>query len=306
METRYLQTLIMVIETGSFSRAAELLHITQSAASQRIKWLEERCNQTLVDRSGSTLAATPAGELVIAKAREIVDLERELFDNLTRLGEEKRLSVCSTPTFGMAFLPAIINDFMLCNADLSDFKFILLQPEAALRGLSEGHYDLAILEHCNACSGHTTFETRHLPDDELIFIAAPRLQLPPSPLRLDTLLPYRLFARRDGCSSRELLCRNLHDNDADISAFKSLIISDDLRLTIQNVVAGSGISFVSRALVAPQLAEGTLCAYHVDGFNHYRSRTVVVPRQRLAEPLVQNFLDCLYRHIPPLQPQQAG
>jgi DNA-binding transcriptional LysR family regulator len=301
METRYLQTLIMVIETGSFSKAAELLHITQSAASQRIKWLEDHCNQTLVDRSGTALAATTAGELVIAKARAIIELEREMFDSLIRLGEEKRLSLCSTPTFGMAYLPAIINDFILCNADLSDFKFMLQQPETALRELSEGHYDLAILEHCHPCDGNSTLETCRLPDDELVFIAAPLLELPPSPLPLAALLSQRLFARRDGCSSRELLCQNLRDAGTDLAAFKSLIVSDDLRLTIQNVAAGKGVSFVSRALVSTQLAEGTLRAYQVAGFKHQRSRTVFVPRQRLSDPLLQNFLDCLYRHVPPLQ-----
>ncbi|HAD05186.1 MAG: LysR family transcriptional regulator [Desulfuromonadales bacterium GWD2_61_12] len=301
METRYLQTLIMVVETGSFSKAAELLHITQSAASQRIKWLEERCGQSLIDRSGSALSATPAGDLVIAKSRDILDLERELFDSLTRLDGEKRLSVCCTPTFGMAFLPMVINDFMLGNADLIDFKFIFQQPDVALRGLADNQFDLAIIEHCYACD-LSAFDTHQLPDDELVFISAPQLQLPSSPAALQDLLSFRLFARREGCSSRELLQRNLLTAGEDIASFKSLIVSDDLRLTIQNVVAGGGISFVSRALVAAQLADGSLRACHVEGFDHFRSRTVVVPRNRQAEPVLRSFLDCLFQRIPPCTP----
>lgn len=302
METRYLQTLIMVVETGSFSKAAELLHITQSAASQRIKWLEERCSQVLVDRRGAALSATPAGELVIVKAREILDLERELFDSLTRLDGEKRLSVCCTPTFGMAFLPTIINDFMLGNADLIDFKFIFQQPEMALRGLEDNQFDLAVIEHCGA-SDMSAFETHRLPDDELIFVSAPHLKLPPSPAPLEALLPYRLFARREGCSSRELLQRNLLKCGGDFTSFKSLVVSDDLRLTIQTVLAGGGISFVSRALVATQLNDGSLKACHVSGFDHFRSRTVVLPHNRQDDPVLQSFLNCLFQRIPPLTTQ---
>jgi len=41
MDTRYLQTLVAVVDTGSFSKAARVLHLTQSAVSQRIKFLEE-------------------------------------------------------------------------------------------------------------------------------------------------------------------------------------------------------------------------------------------------------------------------
>ena len=52
METRYLNTLIASVEAGTFSKTAELLHITQSAVSQRIKFLEEHFGQQLLDRSG--------------------------------------------------------------------------------------------------------------------------------------------------------------------------------------------------------------------------------------------------------------
>ena len=70
METRYLKTLIAVVDCGSFSKASELLHITQSAVSQRIKFLEEHFGQQLLDRSGSKLVLTTAGGTVLLKARK--------------------------------------------------------------------------------------------------------------------------------------------------------------------------------------------------------------------------------------------
>ena len=45
METRYLNTLVASVEAGTFSKAAEILHITQSAVSQRIKFLEAEVGQ---------------------------------------------------------------------------------------------------------------------------------------------------------------------------------------------------------------------------------------------------------------------
>ena len=73
METRYLNTLVASVEAGTFSRAAELLHITQSAVSQRIKFLEEHFGQQLLDRSGQRLALTPSGQVVFAKAKDILE-----------------------------------------------------------------------------------------------------------------------------------------------------------------------------------------------------------------------------------------
>ncbi len=78
METRYLNTLIAAVETGTFSKASESLHITQSAVSQRIKFLEEHFGQQLLDRSGQRLALTTAGQMVFNKARDILEKEKEL------------------------------------------------------------------------------------------------------------------------------------------------------------------------------------------------------------------------------------
>ena len=103
METRYFKTLLKVIETGSFSRAAEVLYITQSAASQRIKLLEENLGHQLLDRSGPELVPTDIGKFVALKAQEIVEKEQEMLNALKNIDAGKRLSLCCTPAFGTAW-----------------------------------------------------------------------------------------------------------------------------------------------------------------------------------------------------------
>ena len=85
METRYLNTLVASVEAGTFSKAAELLHITQSAVSQRIKFLEEHFGQQLLDRSGQRLALTPAGQVVFSQPK--VTIIVKISDNKCRIGE---------------------------------------------------------------------------------------------------------------------------------------------------------------------------------------------------------------------------
>lgn len=292
METRYFETLIKSVETGSFSKASEALHITQSAVSQRIKFLEGRYGHQLLDRSGPTLVPTEVGLLVLEKARGIVEKERELREELKRFGGEKRLSLCCTPTFGMAYLPGVLNAFMLQNADLTDLKFIFSQPEQALKGLQDNEFDLAIIEHCDDFD-LAAFQTHPLPQDELVFVSAPGLDLPPSPFDLEVLLPYRLYARKDGCSSKELLRHNLVAQGKEIGDFKSVVISDDLRFTIQAVRSGGGVALVSRSLASGHLDSGRLCAHHVRGFNHYRCRTAVRRKGRKPDLVLESFLECV-------------
>lgn len=291
METRYLKTLVVALEAGSFSRAAEILHITQSAVSQRIKFMEEQYGAILVDRSGPALAPTTAGLVVLRNARGILDSERELMEELKRLGEQKRLSLCCTPTFGMAFLPRVLNLFLRQNSDLSDLKFVFHQPHRALKGLQEKEFNLAVIEHCFGME-FSPYHVHALPQDELVFISSPSLEIPPGIVTVDAVLPHRLYARQDGCSSKELLKNNLASMGVGLADFRGVVISDDLRLTVDTVLAGDGISFVSLSLVQEHIQCGRLRSHHIQGFEHFRARSIVLPLPSLQEPLVRTFVEC--------------
>jgi DNA-binding transcriptional LysR family regulator len=72
MNLRHLEHWLALAETGSFSRAAEKLHITQSALSRSIQTLEDELGGPLVDRIGKRNELTSLGQAVLARARHIV------------------------------------------------------------------------------------------------------------------------------------------------------------------------------------------------------------------------------------------
>ena len=78
MNLRHLEHLLALAETGSFSRAAEKLHITQSALSRSIQALEDELGGALVDRIGKRNELTPLGQVVLARARRVVHEASEL------------------------------------------------------------------------------------------------------------------------------------------------------------------------------------------------------------------------------------
>ena len=300
METRYLNTLVASVETGTFSKAAEILHITQSAVSQRIKFLEEHFGQQLLDRSGQRLALTASGKIVFDKARDILDKEKELLNCLQDSASQKRLSLCCTPTFGMAYMPQVLSTFLRVHSDLSDLKFIFLQPEEALRGLRDEEFDLAVIEH-RMDLDFTGFDRFSMPDDEMLVVssASAALSNVDGVVQLADLKNVRLFARRDGCSSKELLRKNLEVCGFDFSSFDGIIISDDLHFTIQSVLEGDGIAYLSRALVGSYLTSGQLVGLRVDGFEHRRGRSVAVLPQRSDDALLKELLEILFEVVSP-------
>jgi DNA-binding transcriptional LysR family regulator len=78
MNLRHLEHWLALADTGSFSRAAEKLYITQSALSRSIQALEEDLGGPLVDRVGKKNELTPLGRSVLERARRIVQEAQEL------------------------------------------------------------------------------------------------------------------------------------------------------------------------------------------------------------------------------------
>ena len=72
MQLESLKMFCDVVETGSFSRAAQLNHVTQSAVSQQIRALENRYDQRLLSRSARQVTPTPAGERLFRGCKEIL------------------------------------------------------------------------------------------------------------------------------------------------------------------------------------------------------------------------------------------
>ncbi|MDM0008294.1 LysR family transcriptional regulator [Variovorax sp. J22G73] len=71
MNLQHFEHLLAVVDTGSFSRAAERLHLTQPALSRSIQAMEEELGGALVDRTGKRKGLTPLGALVASRARRV-------------------------------------------------------------------------------------------------------------------------------------------------------------------------------------------------------------------------------------------
>ena len=89
METKWLEDFVSLAETRSFSRSAQLRHVTQPAFSRRIQSLEAWAGIDLVDRSSYPTRLTPAGEEVYQTCRVLFSTFEELDDRLARQAEDQ-------------------------------------------------------------------------------------------------------------------------------------------------------------------------------------------------------------------------
>lgn len=77
LDPRLLRAFVTIIDTGSFTLAAERLHMTQSTISQQLGRLEQAIGQPLIDRAARPVRATPSGERLVGYARRILALQHE-------------------------------------------------------------------------------------------------------------------------------------------------------------------------------------------------------------------------------------
>lgn len=94
-----LRTLVAVLDAGSLTAAAPRVFLSQSSVSEQMRKLEERAGQPLLLRGKSGVAATPAGERLLAHARAILALSDEAYRDLRGVSLQGELRLCITDYF---------------------------------------------------------------------------------------------------------------------------------------------------------------------------------------------------------------
>jgi DNA-binding transcriptional LysR family regulator len=152
MDFQNLRAFMAVAETNSFSRAADRLRLTQPAISKRIQALETDLNQRLFDRLGWQLSLTEAGECLLPRARQILQLieqTRQALDDLS--GQvQGSLKLVTSHHIGLHRLPGILREYKKAYPNVK-LHISFLNSQETHQNILEGKGELGI----------TTHETRH-------------------------------------------------------------------------------------------------------------------------------------------------
>ena len=148
VDTKWLEDFVSLAETRSFSRSAQLRHVTQPAFSRRIQALESWTGIDLVDRSSYPTRLTPAGETFHAQALEILDAlqaTRNMMRSHQVAGQDM-LEFAVPHTLAFTFFPHWLMDLRQRFGAVKTRLTALNVHDAVLR-LTEGGCDLLIAYH---------------------------------------------------------------------------------------------------------------------------------------------------------------
>src|SRR5690606_15188529 len=144
-----LRTFIAIAETGSFTRAAEVVHKPQSAVSMQMKRLEERIGRPVFARDGRASKLTEDGQRLLDYARRLVKLNAETVAAFSDAALSGRVRLGVPDDYADRYLPEIMARFSRAypGVELS----VLCEPSVdLLERIDANELDLAIVTNCDS------------------------------------------------------------------------------------------------------------------------------------------------------------
>lgn len=194
MDTKFLQSLVAVIDRGSIAEAARHLDLAPTTVAQQIKALEATFGSQLLTRSGRTVKPTEVGDRILGRARELLKDVRDLHSVASDTGlPAGPLRLGATPTALMGLLPPFMRNWMRQHPALP----IYIEPGTSatlLERVSVGELDAAIIVH-PTFDLPKTCAWRALREEALILLAPSALSVK-DPLATVAEQPFIRYDRR--------------------------------------------------------------------------------------------------------------
>src|ERR1700686_5119500 len=151
-----LRTFLAIVETGSFTRAAEIVHKTQSAVSMQMRRLEERLERPIFARDGRASKLTEDGERLLDYARRIVKLNVEALATFSKTELSGRVRLGVPDDYADRYLPEIMARFSRAYPGVE--LTVICEPSVdLLERIYATEIDLAIVTNCESKRAAGTF-----------------------------------------------------------------------------------------------------------------------------------------------------
>lgn len=266
-------TLLKVVEMGSYTKAADVLSLSQPAVSQHIRQIESSLGVQIFDHSHNRLQLTHEGEIVVHFARSMVALQRNLEQTLKSEREQiHSLTVGITHT---AESSAIINALAsyVNRFDKLSLKIITNTSSNLYAMLRNFELDFAFVE---GRVNDPALGCMMLDTDCLVLAVPPDHTLAgQGTVTIDQLKKEKLILRLPNSNTRNLLVASLESQNLSINDF-NIVMEIDSIATIKDLIRGGfGVSVLAKSACMSELRRGRLSLLTIENFSMMREINIV-------------------------------
>lgn len=254
------ETFLTVCQTMNFTRAAELLHITQPAVSQHIRGLEEEYGTKLFHYEGRQLSLTESGKLFRRIASTMRHDTLRLRETLQHVDARRHLCFGATLTIGEYCMEGPLLRLLRQKPELQ-IRMLTANTQELFSLLDQGEIDFAIIE---GNFDRHTYDSLVYSTQRFIPVSAPSYRFAQPTKELEDLLQERLLVREPGSGTRNVLERTLKSRNLSVKDFLQVTELGSLNLIKRLVMAGAGIAFFYEPVVKSELKSGKLQEIHLN------------------------------------------
>ena len=276
-------------ETESFTKAAQINNVTQSAVSQQITSLERTFKSLLIERSKKNFRLTREGQALYEYSKQIIQLHESLHSEMQELKNiiSGTIRVATIYSIGLHDLPPYIKKFMQSYPTVN----VHVEYRHAGQVYEDVHSNIVDLGLMAYPTKDPKLEIIPLRKEPLVLICHPQHPFArQKSIKLKQLSDQKVIGFDPDSPTRKALDKILREHGVDV---KPIMEFDNVETVKRAVEIDAGISIVPQGTVLQEIAKQTLVALPIDDGDFYRPLAAIYKKSKVPSPAMKQFLAIL-------------
>jgi DNA-binding transcriptional LysR family regulator len=289
MQIDSLKVFCDLAETESFTKAAQINNVTQSAVSQQISALERTFKSLLIERSKKKFRLTREGQVLYDYSKQIIQTYESLHSRLQELKDiiSGTIRLATIYSIGLHDLPPYIKRFMKSYPTVN-IHVEYRRANQVYEDVLSNVVDLGLVAYPVRDS---KLEIVPLRKEPLVLIAHPQHPFAKQKsIKLKSLAGQKVISFEPDIPTRKALDKILKEHDVEVNHVMEF---DNVETVKRAVEIDAGISIVPQGTVTQEIAKQTLIAVTIEDGEFYRPLAAIFKKNKVLSPAMKQFLAIL-------------
>lgn len=289
MQLESLKVFCDLAETESFTKAAQINSVTQSAVSQQISALERHFKSLLIERSKKRFRLTREGQVLYDYSKQMISLYDGLHSKLQEIKDiiSGTIRIATIYSIGLHDLPPYLKKFLKAYPTVNvhvEYRRANQVYEDVLGNV----VDLGLVAYPTR---DTKLEIFPLRKDPLILICHPQHPLArQKTLKVKALSGHKFIGFQPDIPTRKALDKILKENSVEV---QHVMEFDNIETVKRAVEIDAGIAIVPQTTVVQEVAKNTLAQVQIDDGDFFRPLAAIYKKNKVLSPAMKQFLAIL-------------
>ncbi len=289
MQIESLKVFCDLAETESFTKAAQINEVTQSAVSQQISSLERTFKSLLIERSKKKFRLTREGQVLYEYSKQIISTYDSLQNRLQEIKDiiSGTIRVATIYSIGLHDLPPYLKKFLKLFPTVN-VHIEYRRANQVYEDVLSNVVDLGLVAFPTR---DAKVETIPLRKDNMVLICHPQHPLAKSKsVKLAQLVGQKFISFEPDIPTRKAIDKVLRDHDIEITTVMEF---DNIETVKRAVEIEAGISIVPAGTIVQEVAKQTLAEVRIDGVDLVRPLAAIYKKNKVLSPAMKQFISIL-------------